>query len=149
MSPSLICGTGIHSIESLGMPTRMIDALEPASEAEAVVQQQLDAYNARDLDAFMATYADGAEIFEHPSKLLASGAAQIRERYAVRFREPNLHATLLSRIVLGDVVIDHERIVRDFPEGSGTLTMAAIYVVRAGRIGTAWFILGEKTVDRR
>ena len=32
--------------------------------AEAVVQQQLDAYNARDIDAFMALRSDDAQYFE-------------------------------------------------------------------------------------
>ena len=53
-----------------------------ATGPEAVVQAQLEAYNARDLDAFLATYAENAELYEHPSKLLASGMAQLRERYA-------------------------------------------------------------------
>jgi hypothetical protein len=33
-----------------------------------VVRKQLDAYNARDIEAFMACWADDAEIFEHPPK---------------------------------------------------------------------------------
>ena len=51
---------------------------------EAVVQRQLDAYNAKNIEALMATYATDAEQFEHPAKLLASGAAQIRERFVTR-----------------------------------------------------------------
>ena len=35
---------------------------------EAVVQQQLDAYNARDIDALIAIYAADAQMFEHPAK---------------------------------------------------------------------------------
>src|SRR5207244_4490611 len=102
----------------------------PRNDPAAVVQRQLDAYNARDVDALMATYADDAGQFEHPSKLLASGAAQIRERFAARFQEPNLHARLLNRIVSGNIVIDHEQVTRTFPEGSGTLELVAIYEVR-------------------
>ena len=73
---------------------------------EAIVQAQLEAYNARDLNAFLATYAEDAELFEHPSKLLASGMAQLRERYAARFADPILHALVLKRIVMGNFVID-------------------------------------------
>jgi hypothetical protein len=40
------------------------------SPAEAVVQQQLNAYNARDIDALLATYAEDAQLFEHPSTQL-------------------------------------------------------------------------------
>ena len=95
----------------------------------------------------MATYAAEAEQFEHPAKLLARGAAQIRERFVARFQEPNLHARLIKRIVAGDVVIDHEHVTRTFPEGTGKTELVAIYEVRDGKIAKAWFILGAKTLD--
>ena len=116
---------------------------------ESVVQRQLDAYNARDVDALMATYADDAQQFEYPATLLTSGAAQLRERITERFREPNLHARLIRRIVMGQVVIDHEEVTRTFPEGAGTLELVAIYEVRDGRIATARFISGPKTLDSK
>jgi hypothetical protein len=117
------------------------------SDPEVVVQRQLDAYNARDIEALMATYADDARQFEHPSKLLASGSAELRERFAARFKEPNLHATLIHRIVMGQVVIDQEKVARTFPEGTGTIELVAIYEVQNGRIAKAWFISGHKTID--
>jgi len=113
---------------------------------ETLIQRQLDAYNARDLDAILATYADDAEQFEHPSTLLAKGSAQLRERFAARFNEPNLHAALLRRIVLGDTVIDHERVTRTFPEGPGEIELVAIYQVHDDKITKAWFIPGPKTL---
>jgi hypothetical protein len=51
---------------------------------EAVVQRQLDSYNSKDLEAWLATYAEDAKQFEHPGKLLASGHAEIRARAAAR-----------------------------------------------------------------
>ena len=48
---------------------------------ESIVQRQLDAYNARNIEALMATYTEDIELFEHPAKLLASGAAQVRQRH--------------------------------------------------------------------
>ena len=118
-----------------------------ASDVEAVVQRQLDAYNARDLDSLMATYAADARQFEYPATLLASGTAQIRERFAVRFKEPNLHARLLRRIVMGSIVVDHEEVTRTFPEGAGKLELVAIYEVRNSRIATARFISGPRELD--
>ena len=109
---------------------------------EAIVQAQLEAYNARDLNAFLATYAEDAQLFEHPSKLLASGVAQLRERYAARFAEPNLHALVIKRIVMGNFVIDHERVTRTFPAGTGTLDAIAMYEVQGPRITRVWFIFG-------
>jgi hypothetical protein len=118
-----------------------------ADAPEAVVQRQLDAYNARDVAALLAIYADDAEMFEHPSKLLARGSAGLGERFQARFQEPNLHAQLLKRIVMGDWVIDHERVTRTFPEGPGTVELVMIYEVKAGKIARAWVIAGPKTLD--
>jgi hypothetical protein len=122
----------------------------PAASAtgpEAVVQAQLAAYNARDLNAFLATYADDAQLFEHPSKLLAGGLAQLRERYAARFAEPNLHAVVVKRIVMGDYVIDHETVTRTFPEGTGTQDAIAMYEVQGMHITRVWFVFGARTLD--
>lgn len=120
----------------------MKESADPAS----VVQRQLEAYNARDVDAILATYAPDAQQFEFPDKLLATGAAQLRERFAARFQEPNLHAQLLSRTVLGNKVIDHEQVTRTFPEGPGKIQLIAIYEVQAGKIAKAWFMSGAKMV---
>jgi hypothetical protein len=122
---------------------------DPKKEAEValVVQRQLEAYNARDVDAIVATYADDAQQFEHPGKLLATGAAQLRERFTVRFQEPNLYAALLNRMVMGNIVIDHERVTRTFPEGNGKIELIAIYEVKDSRIAKATFIFGPRTMD--
>lgn len=116
---------------------------------ESVVQRQLDAFNARDLDALLAAYADDAEIFEHPATLLASGKAALRERYRARLAEPNLHAELLHRAVLGSKVVDHERVTRTFPEGPGELELLMIYEVQNGRIAKSWSIVGARTLYRQ
>ena len=120
---------------------------ESANGPEAIVEAQLEAYNARDLDAFLATYAEDAQLFEHPAKLLVSGVAQMRERYAARFAEPNLHAVVLKRIVMDNVVIDFETVTRTFPEGTGTQDAIAMYEVQGTHIARVWFIFGAKTLD--
>ena len=111
---------------------------------QSVVQRQLDAYNAHDIEALMATYADDVQHFEFPSTLVASGAAQVRERLGVRLQEPNLHARLLGRTAMGNLVIDHEIVTRDFPEGPGTVELIAMYEVQGEKIVRAWFKFGEK-----
>ena len=118
-----------------------------SDDPAAVVQRQLDAFNARDIDALLATYSEDAQMFEHPSKLVASGAAAFRERYVQRFKEPNLHARLLSRTVMGNFVVDHEEVSRTFPEGAGKISLLMVYEVKNGRIGRAWSIAGAKTLD--
>ena len=121
--------------------------LAPMSTPEAVVQRQLDAYNAKDIAAWLATYAADAEQFELHGARLARGHAEMRERMAVRFSEPDLHAQLLSRQVMGGVVVDHERITRNFPEGKGTIEMLCVYEIANGVITKASFALGIKRLS--
>ena len=117
--------------------------------AKDLVQKQLDAYNAHDLDALLATYAEDARLFEHPATLLATGTTELRDRFALRFQEPNLHAHLLNRILMDRFVIDHERVTRTFPEGPGTMELIATYEVVDGKIINAWFLAGPKTLSPR
>jgi hypothetical protein len=117
-----------------------------SSTPEAIVQRQLEAYNARDLEALLATYAEDAQLFEHPSKLVATGSPELRERFKARFREPNLRAALLKRIVAGPIVIDHENVTRTFPEGAGEIELIMIYEVNDARIAKAWSIVGAKKI---
>jgi len=116
-------------------------------EAERIVQRQLDAYNARDIDGFMAVWAADAQYFEHPATLLASGAAAIRARHIARFKEANLFGRLIKRMVVGNKVIDQEVVTRTFPEGTGRIDVIAIYEVKGDKIANAWFILGSPVLD--
>jgi hypothetical protein len=116
--------------------------LDPA----AVVQAQLEAYNAKDIDALMATYAPDAQQFTLHGPLLAAGHDAIRPRYVARFAEPDLHARLLSRTVLGNIVTDLEVVTRNFPEGKGSIEMLCIYEIVEGRIARASFATGATTL---
>ena len=121
--------------------------MAPFTSAEVVVQRQLEAYKARHLDAWLATDAEDARQFELGGALLAQGHAAIRAHMESRFREPNLHAALLRRVVMGHVVIDHEEVSRTFPEGAGKVEMVCVYVVERGRIQTASFHIGPAVLD--
>lgn len=115
---------------------------------EEVVQQQLDAYNAHDLDAWLATYAADACQYQHPATLLARGHAEIRQWAIARFAEPDLHARLLRRQVLGQVVIDHEMVRRNFAEGPGYIELLCLYTVEEGKISSASFVSGSVQLDQ-
>ncbi|MBB2200797.1 GNAT family N-acetyltransferase [Gluconacetobacter tumulisoli] len=106
------------------------------------VQRQLDAYNARDIDAFMQYWAEDCRYYEFPDRLLAHGAAEIRERHLARFQEPNLHGRLVNRMVVANMVVDHETVTRTFPDGAGEIDVVAIYEIENGLIARAWFKLG-------
>jgi len=113
-------------------------------QIEFPVQKQLEAYNARDIDEFMTWWATDCQYHAFPSTLLANGAAEIRERHVERFKEMNLHGVLLSRVIVGNVVVDHEAVTRTFPEGPGAIDVLCIYEVEHGKISKAWFKMGER-----
>ena len=115
-----------------------------STSPQSVVQAQLDAYNAKDIDRLLQTYAPDAEQFSLHGERLAKGRDEMRARYLLRFAEPDLHARLLSRCVVGNVVADVEIITRSFPEGLGTIEMLCIYQVEGRCIQKASFVVGEK-----
>jgi len=119
----------------------------PSNSPLTIVRSQLDAYNAKDLEALLRTYAVDAEQFALHGERLAHGRPELRARFAVRLAEPEIHAKLLSRIVMGNVVTDHELVTRNFPEGRGSVEMLCIYEVLDGHIQKATFAMGEKRLD--
>ena len=110
------------------------------------VQRQLDAYNAKDIDGWLSTYAKDAKQFNLHGECLATGHEEMRKRIAIRFEEPDLNARLLSRIVMENVVVDHEVITRNFPEGKGEIEMLCVYEIAGGLIKTASFSVGQPNV---
>ena len=110
-----------------------------ALSAADVVQGQLDAYNAQDLDAFCAFYAHDAVLASYGGAVLAEGLAAIRERHAKLFAEfPQNKAELLNRIAVGSNVIDHEHVTRN--PGGDTFYVAAIYTLAGGKIARVDFV---------
>jgi uncharacterized protein (TIGR02246 family) len=118
-----------------------------AGSAEAVVQRQLDAYNARDIEAFLATYSDDVALFDFPASPRSKGKDAMRARYGRLFGNQSLRATVTQRIVMGNTVIDHENVQLTVPQGPATIDAVAIYEVKDGKIATVTFIMGAQTLN--
>ncbi len=114
-----------------------------SSPAEEIVARQLQAYNRRDIEAFMDCWHEDAQMLVHPAGVLADGAGEIRARHEQRFEEPDLFARLIGRFSVGNMVVDREVVVRTFPAGRGEIDVIAIYEVSGDRIARAWFHSGE------
>ena len=81
------------------------------AEAEAIVQKQLEAYNNRDIDAFVKTYAVNVKLYTFPNEVTSQGREALRRQYASFFENtPDLNAEIVNRIVLGNKVIDKEKV---------------------------------------
>jgi imidazolonepropionase-like amidohydrolase len=104
-----------------------------------IAQLQLNGYNTGDIDAFMAAYADDVEVYMHPDSLLYIGTDKMREIYTKFFASaPSLHCKLVSRMSIGNKVLDRE-IVTGVPV-RGTIEAIAIYEIRDGLIRKIWFM---------
>ncbi len=128
-------------------PSTMKSDLPPCSgctdESAAVwrpIQAQLVAYNAHDVDAFLAPYDPSVVIRDFETTgVQMRGLDEMRARYAGVFKDdPERHAEVSSRIVSGDHVIDHERVV--IGKEKRRLDTAVVYHVRAGKIDGVWFL---------
>ena len=103
------------------------------------VQAQLDAFNDRDLERFLAAYAGGAVIEDATGTVITEGHDGMRGLYGQLFTQsPNLHTEIVNRIEVGAYVIDEERTVGFNFEGfPSELHAAVIYHLVDGKIAQA------------
>lgn len=115
--------------------------MEDSTPAE-IVNVQLRAYNERDLTAFAATYAEDVRVFRVPAaEPVLSGREALAEHYGTKtFRCEGLRAEVLSRQVIGNKVIDHEKAWGLGPEPKEVMV---VYEVVAGLIRNVWFFPTE------
>ncbi|MBS9524757.1 nuclear transport factor 2 family protein [Litoribacter ruber] len=104
-----------------------------------LAQEQLDAYNKRDIDAFLVPYSDDVKVFQFPETLLYEGKEKMRENYARYFNmTPDLYCKLINRIVQGNTVIDQEEVTR--VRGEEPTHAIAIYKIKDEKIAEVYFI---------
>jgi hypothetical protein len=106
---------------------------------EGFAQRQLEAYNARDLQRFVAEYTEDVQVYRLPgSEPVLEGKQSFAEHYRKnRFNLTGLHAELVNRTVFGNKVIDHERV---HGVGAEPMEVAAIYEVTPQGIAKVWFV---------
>jgi hypothetical protein len=107
--------------------------------AEKLVQEQLDAYNNRDIEAFLKPYDDSVAVYMFPNQLLYKGKATMRQEYTGMFKDtPDLHCTVICRMVLGNKIIDEESVI--FNKNRPPLHASAIYTIAKGKIVAVHFV---------
>lgn len=104
---------------------------------------QLKGYNERNIDLFLEAYSDSVKIYSFPNKLLYTGKETMRANYSGMFNNlTDLNCTIKSRMVLGNTVIDEERVLlrKDQP----LLEAIAIYKIASGKIQEVYFIMKDR-----
>ena len=103
-----------------------------------VAQAQLDAYNVQDLDAHCACFADDIVICDLNGEPNLHGIEAYRARYEGVFAQfPQNKAELVSRMAVGNTVVDHERVVR--APGGHTFEVICIYTLAGDKVARVDF----------
>jgi hypothetical protein len=98
---------------------------------EEIVQKQVEAYNSRDIEAFLSFYSEDVKIYTFPNKLETDGKSAMRESYASFFKNAKvLDCKIVKRIVRKNKVIDEELVKYNDTEFGGV----AIYEIEKGKI---------------
>lgn len=107
------------------------------SNPERIVNKQLEAYNKGDIDAFVATYSRDIKLYKYPNNLISEGHKAMHKKYASFFEKaPDLNAQIVNRMVLGNKVIDKEKVTFN----GNTFYAIAIYEVENEKISKVTFI---------
>lgn len=78
-------------------------------ESLAVVEQLIAAYNAKNIELFISLYAEDVEFYAFPNELMFKGKEKLIARYGIMFKKLKcIQSSPIKRIVLGNIVIDHE-----------------------------------------
>jgi hypothetical protein len=95
------------------------------------IQTQVAAYNARDVDAFVACFDRDVVVTDGTGKTIMTGVEDLRTSYAAMFAaHPDLHAEIVSRVHAGDWTVDLERVSRS----GTTVEVLVAYLVGDGLI---------------
>lgn len=104
---------------------------------------QLKGYNERNIDLFLQAYSDSVKVYSFPDKLLYTGKETMRMNYSSMFSSlTDLNCTIKSRMVLGNTVIDEERVL--LRKEQPLLEAIAIYKISAGKIQEVYFIMKDR-----
>ena len=83
-----ICLNRLAAVFFLALTACTASGQEAGKETpEQLVQRQVDAYNRRDLDAFLATYSPDIRLYDFPGKETLSGLDAMRKTYGKLFAE--------------------------------------------------------------
>ncbi|MFJ9521439.1 nuclear transport factor 2 family protein [Kitasatospora sp. NPDC101801] len=107
-----------------------------ARDPQSVVERQLDAYNAHDLDAFLATYAPEVVVHRRDGSV-REGAEALGDTYRDQFAAGRCRAEISGRLVEGEWVVDHETAYGITEE---PIRLLVAYRVRDGLIDQVRFL---------
>jgi len=101
-----------------------------------VIDAQIEAYRARDIEEFLSHYTDDISVMMFDGTVMFGGKEDMREAYGKLFADsPDLRVSIGGRIAVGEFVIDEEHLSGfHFGDMPTELTAVSIYRVTGGKI---------------
>ena len=112
-------------------------AIVGEESARFVVEKQLEAYNNRDIDAYVNVFSEDVKVYDYPHKLRYQGRKEMKRRYGAFFKNTkDLNCKILNRIENGNIIIDQESATIN----GRIVNAVVIYEIKNGRIITVTFM---------
>jgi uncharacterized protein (TIGR02246 family) len=113
------------------------------STTTEVIDAQLKAYRARDLEGFLAHFAHDVQVTDFDGNVLMQGIEDLRANYEPLFaNSPELTVEIKSRIDTGDFVIDLEHLEGfNNPPYPQVFDAGCVYRVSGEKISAMKFLL--------
>jgi hypothetical protein len=113
------------------------------SLAADVVDAQVEAYRARDVELFVSHYADDASVVNFEGTAIFADKQAMREQYGKLFADsPDLSITIANRMTTGDFVVDEEHLSGfHFGDMPAELTALTVYRVTDGKISRLMLLM--------
>ena len=106
-----------------------------ATGAEAVFCRQVAAFNARDIEQYLATFAPDAVVHGVTEGLPLRGRDELRAHYSARLADPRLHCDVLEVLAWpGGWVLARERVT----SSAGATDVTVMFAIVGGAIARAF-----------
>jgi hypothetical protein len=113
------------------------------SLAADVVDAQVEAYRARDVELFLSHYAADTSVVAFDGTAVFADKQAMREQYGKLFADsPDLSVTIANRMTAGDFVVDEEHLSGfHFGDMPTEMTALAVYRVTDGKISKLMLLM--------
>lgn len=111
-----LCIIGMTACACVHQPLLSTHSSMPSAEASAAMQavsKRIAAYNAHDIDAFLATYAEDVRIYVYPERFLGQGRDRMRRIFGPQFARGDGFVRVRNQHVLENRVVSIEDVTID------------------------------------
>jgi hypothetical protein len=149
----LLAGMG-HQAWAQGVPSNQLaeahasgnkTAVKPKTTAPEtggdMIVKAVRAYNAKDLDTYIACFSPDVEVFNASGVLMFKGADKLKEHFETFFHDnPGAKRRIIDRVVTGNKIVEREQLVG--LKGAAEQSVTSVYELDNGLI-KAFFFIGE------